>query len=234
MTEARARLLEMTDEAEPAFVDPALVGLVDELVARSAAELDVVVGDLVSLGPSAGSFRSDPLGSWVAAAMRRRMRADVGLHNRGGVRKRLGVGPVTRRDLFEVLPFDNTVVAFELTGAELDAVLRGCLDGRQQSRIDVDGMALKLALGGDNRASYLGANVGGMPLDPVRRYRVATNSYLADGGDNVFAGLEFGAVDDSGVLIRDAVEAELAAAGELGLPEDDRYQLSGGSFSRQR
>ncbi len=228
VVEASARLIELYDDPQERYLDPAVVGTATELVEAVAEAMDQVVGTVTDVGPRGGDLRSEPLGTWVAAGMRRRMDADVGLHNRGGVRKALEVGPVTRRDLFEVLPFDNSVVAFEVTGAELDAVFRGCLDGRRSSRIDVAGVWLDLDVDSAGRASYLGAQVGGMPLDPERTYRIATNSYLARGGDAVFESLGEMEFDDSGDLIRDVMEAELRAAGELALPTGDAYRRGRG------
>ena len=63
------------------------------------------------------------VGNWIADVFRAGTGADFAIHNRGGIRKRLVPGPLTRRDLFELLPFDNDLVTMTLTGAELEAMM---------------------------------------------------------------------------------------------------------------
>ena len=53
--------------------------------------------------------------------------------------------------------------------------------------------------------------VGGAPLDPAKTYRVAVNSFLAQGGDGYG---QFGSkrgAKDTGVLVRDAIRAWMKA-----------------------
>ena len=221
-----ARLIDLYEEHDPALVAPELRERVAELVAMGEAAMGLVVGELVDGGPEMGAFRSLPLGNWMADSMRRTTGADLGLHNRGGIRKRLQVGPLTRRDLFEVMPFDNTVVSLELTGAQVEAFLRANLDGRRKTSLEVSGMLVQLELA-DGVARFVRAWVDGRPIDPERTYRLATNSFLAEGGDEVFTVLtvEGGelVLQDTGILVREALEADLREKPRLVLPPESRY-----------
>jgi len=220
-----SRLVDLDREADPEFVDPALSAAVAELVAETDAVMSVVVGHLDASPPPLMPFESGALGNWIADAMRRFTRADVALHNRGGIRSSLAAGPITRRDLFQVCPFGNTVVSFELTGAELEACLRESLEGRSTVRIEISGAeAVVRHVGAEERPLHLvEVRVGGEPIDPDRRYRMATNSFLATGGDRIF-GLEreLDALD-SGVLINDLLEQQFPDTGGLVLPTDNRF-----------
>ena len=51
------------------------------------------------------------LGNLVAESMRLAVHADVGVQNLGGIRADLRAGHITYGQVYEVLPFDNTVVA---------------------------------------------------------------------------------------------------------------------------
>jgi len=60
------------------------------------------------------------LGPWVAETIKERLGADYGIINTGGVRADLPRGPVTPADLYEIMPFNDRLVRFELKGRDLD------------------------------------------------------------------------------------------------------------------
>ena len=108
-------------------------------------------------------------------------RTDVAFYNAAGVRAPLKAGPVTYGQLYQVLPFENTIVNVDLTGAQLKEVFE-----------DASGRAGRLQIGGGkwvyrflNNPSerVLEATIGGAALDLARLYHVATIDYLLLGGD---------------------------------------------------
>ena len=132
-------------------------------------------------------------GSWICDLMRRRTGAEVAIHNRGGTRTSLEAGPVTQRDVYELLPFDNDLVTLELTGRDLTDVVRRSLAGDGAGRLDFSG----LAVSGTPAAPVL--LVGGEPVAAERRYAVTTNSFLARGGENEEVEGALGPAADEGV-----------------------------------
>ncbi|WP_119153950.1 bifunctional metallophosphatase/5'-nucleotidase [Caldimonas tepidiphila] len=119
--------------------------------------------------------------------------ADLSIQNGGGVRADIRQGPVTVKDVYTVLPFRNTLVQLNATGAEIKAALEDAVDAvvtlRNTGgypyagglRFDVNLDAAK-----GSRLSNLQlrqADGGYQALDPARSYRVATTNFLADGGD---------------------------------------------------
>jgi len=118
--------------------------------------------------------------------------AQIGLMNPGGVRADLtysGDGTVTFKEVANVQPFGNTLVALDLTGAQLKAVLEEQWQPAGSSRP-------KLHLGVSEGLSYTyddGAPRGsrikeitfqGGVVGATDTFRVVTNSFLAAGGDN--------------------------------------------------
>jgi len=106
---------------------------------------------------------------------------DVAFYNAAGVRAPLKAGPVTYGQLYQVLPFENTIVNVDLTGAQLKEVLE-----------DASGRAGRLQIGGGKWVyrflnnpgeRVLEATIAGAPLDLARVYHVATIDYLLLGGD---------------------------------------------------
>ncbi|MDR2548653.1 MAG: 5'-nucleotidase C-terminal domain-containing protein [Desulfobulbus sp.] len=121
--------------------------------------------------------------------------ADLSLLNGGGVRIDLRKGPVTVKDVYTVLPFKNTLVQLNATGAEIKAALEdavegvagpagntGCYPYAGGLRWQVD---LTKPMGA--RFSHLeirAADGSYRPLDPKATYKVITISFLADGNDS--------------------------------------------------
>ena len=139
------------------------------------------------------------------AFLARAFEADIAIQNSGGVRIDIPEGEVTIADVFELLPFANTVVNLEMTGAEIATVLEEAIafsidpDGSSGAypygagiRWDVD-----LTAADGERLSNIEVLVDGafVPLDPAATFTVATNSFTAGGGDGYAT---FEAVSDDG------------------------------------
>lgn len=95
--------------------------------------------------------------------------ADVALTNAGGLRAPLRAGEVTVSDVFDIMPFDNTIVAVEVTGASLRQAL-------------ANGSRPVFA-GTYQRGGVWFVGDDGVPLQDDARYRVLINSFMYEGGD---------------------------------------------------
>ncbi|WP_255195554.1 bifunctional metallophosphatase/5'-nucleotidase [Halorarius litoreus] len=133
-------------------------------------------------------FRGESrIGNFVADAYRWFADADVGLQNSGGIRSGSPLdGDVTLGDLISVVPFDEPLAVAEVTGTELTtAFAQG--EGSRLSfgepdwwHAHVSGATIEY----DRAANELrSATVGGDPIDPDRRYRVALADYLLHSDD---------------------------------------------------
>jgi 2',3'-cyclic-nucleotide 2'-phosphodiesterase/3'-nucleotidase len=120
--------------------------------------------------------------------MRRRLAADVAVMNGGGIRgnQLIPAGPLSRKDVNALLPFLNVLVKLELPGKVLVEVLErsvGIYPGEFGGFLQVSGLAFTFDPARPAGQRVIRALVGGQPLDPERRYSVATNNYTAQGGD---------------------------------------------------
>lgn len=117
--------------------------------------------------------------------------ADISIQNGGGVRVDLPAGDVTVGKIYSVLPFKNTLVQLQMTGAEVKAALEDAIASVVANntgsypytgglRWDVD-----LNQPAGSRLSQLEVKTasGYVPLDPAKTYNVATIDFLADGQD---------------------------------------------------
>ena len=81
--------------------------------ARVARTVNVPIGEAKSEYPQAR------LKTLIEAAMRETTGADLAYMNLGGIRDRLRQGPLLARDVWNLMPFDNTVVVGKFRGREL-------------------------------------------------------------------------------------------------------------------
>lgn len=201
-----------------------------DLARRSAAHMSEVVGELRAPATRANGWTSSSLGSWICDAMLRRTGADVAFHNRGGTRADIEAGPVTRRAIFEVLPFDNELVTMTLLGSELEGIVRETLTTRRRG-LDWAGLEVDLSqVDGDpeeggGAVELLGVRVAGVALDPEAEYRVTTNSFLADGGDGYLADGVGTERERDMTVLRKMLELDLQDLSPFRAPEDDRYSV---------
>lgn len=129
-----------------------------------------------------------PIGRFIAEAMRAKLGADAALLNSGALRANrvFPAGVLRRRDVRALLPFGNTVVLLEVDGTALrQALERSALALPAPAGRFLQTAGLSYAADPTRPpGSRIGAvTVGGQALEPQRRYRVAMPEYLARGGD---------------------------------------------------
>ncbi len=224
VADIRARVVDLLDEPAEADRNADVERICKELTARSDEEMKVVVGELAGpLTRAKHPLESSTAGNWIADATRKHTRADVGLMNRGGIRCDLPAGPLTRRDLFEIMPFDNFVSVLTMTGAELETMLRRSVEGASSSGLEVSGVELEVSIEGKKRR-LRSVHVGDKPLDPKATYRVAMNSFMADGGDAYIEKRQHGRTDEP-ILIREMLELVARAEKRVEPDPSNRYRV---------
>jgi 2',3'-cyclic-nucleotide 2'-phosphodiesterase (5'-nucleotidase family) len=146
------------------------------------------------------------LGDLVADAMRAAVAADFAFQNSGGLRADLPEGPVTRGAIYEVMPFDNTIVTMELSGAQVRSVLEEGLRGGRVTQVSGLKFSFDLDRPEMQRVTELLA-ADGAPIDTARTWKVAVNNFMAGGGDDYFTLGRGRNWRDTQQLVRDALEA---------------------------
>ncbi|KAB1075734.1 bifunctional metallophosphatase/5'-nucleotidase [Methylobacterium planeticum] len=172
--------------------DPETLAVVRRHEAALSRELDVAIGrTLTPLDSRVATVRAfeSSFGDLVADALRAVTGAEIAIMNGGGIRgNRLYAAgtELTRRDILTELPFGNTTVLVAITGAQVRAALENGLSdyGRPSGRMaQVSGLVMTIDPAAPSGRRILAVTVGGEPLDPDRTYRVASNSFLYDGGN---------------------------------------------------
>jgi 2',3'-cyclic-nucleotide 2'-phosphodiesterase (5'-nucleotidase family) len=146
--------------------------------------------------------------------MRAMAHADAAVMNGGGIRagRVYAAGSqITRRDVLAELPFGNRLVTIEITGRDLRAGLENGLAYLSEARgrfPQVSGITLTADLARPGGQRIQSIAVDGVPLDPGKVYKVATNDFLARGSDGY---VTFGQarpllpVDDSPLLANEVM-----------------------------
>ncbi len=175
-----------------------VVALLKEARARSKEALAKPLARVAtrSIGRRASAAGETALGDLIADGMLAATRAQgvrIAFMNGGGIRKDLDVGEnlvATYGQVQVVVPFGNTMVAMDLTGAQIRALLE--LQWKRPGASDDS--ILQISNGFSyrwNPRAERGRRVvpgsltlDGVPMIETKSYRVATNNFVAEGGDN--------------------------------------------------
>lgn len=104
----------------------------------------------------------------------------MGLLNMGGLRNMLTEGPITCGNIYEILPFENSLCVLTLKGAHLNRLFENIAARGGEG---VSGVQLQITKDG----KLLRATVAGKPVVDDKLYTVATIDYLADGNNGMTA-----------------------------------------------
>ncbi len=122
------------------------------------------------IGKSAQEFPagSQILLNWVADVMHRMggelvaVPVDLAIVNKGGIRRGMPAGHITKETIMTMLPFDNKLVVMEISGKDL-----------------AEACEVMKRRGGDGISEGFDINA----IDPMHTYTIVTIDYLATGGD---------------------------------------------------
>ncbi len=160
----------------------AMVGRYDERIKPIFAE---VVGETdVDLVTSKTSETN--IGNLMTDAMRAAVKADIAFQNSGGFRANLPRGRLTMESVYELLPFDNTLVTMDMSGSAVLQVLEQG-GGGEYGLLQMSGASVVYDFSRKAGERVVKAEAGGRPIEPGRTYRVVTNDFAATGGDRLLA-----------------------------------------------
>ena len=149
---------------------------------------------------------------------------DAAITNGGGIRATIEAGDITKKDVNTVLPFGNTLSIIKITGEELLEVLEAstfCTPEAIGGFPQVSGIEFTVdtTKGYDQGDEYPGTTyfapktinrvtiktVGGKDFDPAATYTIATNDFMASGGDTYYRFVNATANYDLGIPMDEVV-----------------------------
>lgn len=196
--------------------------------------LNVVIGKLegelrkggVGAG-SLGNFATDAIRSQASVKLGRPV--PLAITNSGGLRKNtIAAGELRASDIFELMPFENSLVQIDLTGEQLLQLLGVVLEARDAQ----SGAKIQFRMNGDKSefisAKLIGSNGQETEIDPRANYSVVTIDYLLNLASGRYTLLQKGKNPTPlGITLRDAtmnyVKAETAAGRPIRATLDSRF-----------
>ncbi|MDU8910373.1 bifunctional metallophosphatase/5'-nucleotidase [Aestuariicoccus sp. MJ-SS9] len=183
---------------EPILLDAAVTedGGTKARITEAAAPLDEIRNRVVA--EAAEAIEGDrsvcravecPMGNLVADAMLDRVKdqgIEIAIANGGGLRASIDAGPVTMGEVLTVLPFQNTLSTFRVTGATVVEALENGVsqieDGGGRFP-QVSGMSFTVDPAAEPGSRVSEVMVGGAPIEMDKLYGVVSNNFVRNGGD---------------------------------------------------
>ncbi|SCZ81227.1 5'-nucleotidase C-terminal domain-containing protein [Acidaminobacter hydrogenoformans] len=170
--------------------DETVKNLITELKGEQDVVTSVVVGSTsVELIGARELVRTGEtnLGNLITQAMLHVTGADVAITNGGGIRASIDVGDITVGEVSTVLPFGNYIVTKSITGEDLlKAIEHGLTDYPNQMGAfpHLAGIRVQFDPSKEVGKRVVTAMIDGKAIDPAKSYLVATNDFMAAGGDD--------------------------------------------------
>lgn len=165
--------------------DSLIASMVAKQESMIGQELDLVIGELKVDWKIPRSNRESNLGSFEADIFREFAGTDIAFMNNGGLRKELPAGPIRVRDVWEINPFNNTLVMITVKGSQLIPMIDYSIHNAE-SFVQISGMSYTAKKSSDKKYTIADMKIGGNPVDPTREYTIAMNNYMALQIDNIF------------------------------------------------
>jgi 2',3'-cyclic-nucleotide 2'-phosphodiesterase (5'-nucleotidase family) len=233
-------IIPITDQIQPdtqvkSFIDSQMQGeQASEIISNSPIELDT----RVSLIRTAEA----PIGKLVSSIMRNKFNTDIAFQNSGGIRgdKVIPPGPITGKTINNMFPFGNTMTILKVSGAELKHILERSvhkLPAASGAYLQLSGVQYALDLsktpqqldinshGKPDRIKTPGNRIqwikvmdkSGLyrPLRSNKKYTIATNSYLAKGGDGYIMLKDAPGKVETFIKVRDVIKFGLLDMQEI-------------------
>jgi 2',3'-cyclic-nucleotide 2'-phosphodiesterase (5'-nucleotidase family) len=225
--------------SDASIPDDAALDTMLEPYRAKVRELDTVIGRLEGalikgrvVGGSMGNFVTDAVREQVQKKLGRPIALAV--LNRDGLRKNtIAQGDLRARDIYEILPFENELVAVDLTGAQLRRLLETLIESKDLAE---SGARIKYRMNEQQAYEALSLQLIGPAgaleeIDPARTYSIVTVDFVINRGGAYSFLKEIKDAHPLGVMIRDAVTAyvkAMTAAGRvIKATEDGRIEGPG-------
>ena len=177
--------------------DPAIVKLLEPYKRKVQAYLDTPIATATqNMTGELARYEDEPLVDTIQRAQMEYAHADVSLATMFIPSTRVAAGTVTIRDAFAVYPYENTLYAVEMTGAELKDALEHAASfypswpapAGKRMRLpgynadSAEGVSYEMDLTKPVGSRIVNLEFHGKPLKPSQKLRVAVNNYRYTGG----------------------------------------------------
>lgn len=160
--------------------DKAIEDTIQVMQERAEKGMDEYIGEAAVYLSRSGGGAQSLIGNLVCEAMLHMTDADFAFLNLGGIRDEIKKGPITYRDVFNVMPFDNQIVTFEATGKFLKEIIEMRVSGTRHG-LRVAGVNVVFNKKRENYDRVTSLYIAGEPWQKDKIYRITTTDFLMQG-----------------------------------------------------
>ncbi|MFW5790858.1 MAG: 5'-nucleotidase C-terminal domain-containing protein [Bacillota bacterium] len=184
IVEKDSELIEVEDiEGTDEEVEEVIAGFeaeIEDIFAREINHLDEPISGKEDLG----SFMTDAVVESDELADLD-YDVDIAFQNSGGIRvDQLEAGPLTVGDIFELEPFGNDLIIYQMTPDDIRSLIANDFESRGEIDLRVSGIKYEVEVGSGNSVETVNLyDMDGNELPEDEVYTVALNSYIASTAD---------------------------------------------------
>ena len=211
--------------------DAEISSLIDSIREGQEDILNEVVGSTpIKLEGSRELVRSGHtnLGRLITSAMLNETGADIAITNGGGIRDSIEAGDITKDSIIKVLPFGNYIVTKKVKGSDIVAALEhGMVEG-SGSFAHFAGITVETKKESDEegviRHKVLSVKINGNDLDLNKEYVLATNDFMAVGGDGYTMFSEYPTLNEYSALDESLIKyiEKVGSEGIIAIDKEER------------
>ncbi|MED4599805.1 5'-nucleotidase C-terminal domain-containing protein [Paenibacillus validus] len=231
LTGKTASLITKSDtEMAKTVSDKAVLDIVTGIKKEQEQELSKVVGstavklvgdrEVVRVGES-------NLGNLIADAMLDETKADVAITNGGGIRASIEPGQITKGQVITVLPFGNYIQTKKVKGSDIKAALELGVSAYPDSLggfPHVAGIKFTIDPSQPKNQRVTSVTIKDQPLEPNNMYVLATNDFMASGGDQYTMFMDYPLAGDFSSL-EESLISYLQKKGEVAPKTEGRIEV---------
>ena len=207
------------------LLDPEINEMIEAEQAIAEKGMDDIIGltnvNLNRINVDAQSL----MGNTVADAMRLEAKADFSFINLGGIRAEITAGPVTYREIFSVMPFDNQLISFECDGLFLKKIIETRVAGTRHGLVTSGAEVVYTKKRPDfDRVTEL--LIDGEEWQPHKTYIIATTDFLMQGnaGLSLLTKVEEDKITRNELNLRDAIASHFKLRSPVDTEIDRRWR----------
>lgn len=204
---------------------------INDFVAPYRIRIDEVLDSVLAYNPTdisktdgpfnstAGNLMADIILQEVGPIFKARTgkKVDFVMLNFGGVRSTISKGPVSARNAFGMMPFENAIEIVELEGKTVKELINFMIASKLAHPI----AGIQIVMDKDWKLKEV--NIQGRPFDVNRTYYVATSNYLVTGGDKMDFFKDHISITHSDYKIRNAIIDYFKKVDTIRTKVDDRF-----------
>ncbi len=194
----------------------------NEIYEKVSKKMDEVIGKALKPITFESTTFDTPIGNLVTDIIRWKANVEIAFQNAGGVRNIINKGDITLRDVYKIMPFENTIVKLKMKGKDIYEVVKDNLKNNKTSMY-VSGINVKYKINPQGNAEIIEITKDGKIIDMEKEYSVATNNYLISGGSGGKAFKKALETTDTLISVRDAIIEWIKSKKEIDGWESGRF-----------